>query len=66
MNYHKWTEHVRSFSEALRHLPGEMEVTLEIAPPLGKGKHPTNRHVKDLVGASGWSMVVDANTKATH
>ena len=29
-------------------------------------KHPTYRHGKGLVGADGWGMVVDANTKATH
>jgi hypothetical protein len=29
-------------------------------------KHPTARHGKDLVGETGWGMVVDANTKATH
>jgi hypothetical protein len=34
MNYQDWTERVRAFTEALRMLPGEINVTIEIDPPL--------------------------------
>ncbi|WP_234045598.1 SMI1/KNR4 family protein [Haloferula rosea] len=34
MNYHDWTECVRAFSEGLRMLPGEIDITIEIDPPL--------------------------------
>ena len=34
MDYRAWTDSVRSFSEALRKLPGEIDVTIEIEPPL--------------------------------
>jgi hypothetical protein len=34
MDYSEWTEHVRAFAETLRGLPGEIEVNLQIDPPL--------------------------------
>ncbi len=36
MNYRDWTDRVRLFSESLRRLPGDIEVSIEIAPPVSQ------------------------------
>lgn len=34
MDYRAWINHVRAFSESLRKIPGEIDCTIEIDPPL--------------------------------
>ncbi len=34
MDYREWTNHVTNFAESLRELPGEIDVNLQIDPPL--------------------------------
>jgi len=36
IDYHQWTDRVRRFSEGLRRLPGEINVGIDNAPPIGE------------------------------